>query len=723
MTTRKFGRTALIAVLALSIIMSITGGTIAWFTDEVTSANNVITSGNLDIELYHTNKTITAEEKVGAATELFDDVTRWEPGVVSYENLTIKNEGNLALKYVMTINATNENTVNGNGLSTALKVALVEGGVTATERETLLSSIPAGQWTTFAQFKASGALLPKDSTLELPDGVTADKETKTYGLVIYWQPGTDDNKWNVNNGKTVSDYVAGQNNNYLHIDLGVKLNATQLTAEDDAFGSDYDAAAHWADISWYTANPDATEFTINSFEELAGLAQIVNGTAANKTQTAEALHDDFAGKTVKLGANIDLKNIEWTPIGRIGVTSTDFTYAFRGTFDGANYTVSNLKVSNEGWAGLFGIAYKADLKNVNLKDVTLNSSRMTGSLVGQLYGSIENCHVNGAEIKVVPNAVANGFDNGDKVGGIVGWLGDNGNNRTLKGCSATNVNLTAYRDVGGIAGYVASSTNVNNNTSTSVTININQNKNYYGVKDFNAGLIYGRKGGNITESGNTAVNGNIVLVAVPAAYANETYNIPEGVTVIGSYAFAYNDNIKKIVLPSTVTTLNDRAFRDTSASEVVLNEGLTNISYQAFRNASNVTSVEIPSTVTTISKEAFQNSGIKTLTIPATVTTLEYGGCRDMKKLETVIIKGNLDIPVYAFRACTNLKTVVLEGEDVTFGGGSSGMIFTTKENGDGSAITIYVANETVKGRLLAADTAAKDYGGYKIEIGNFPSI
>lgn len=44
-------------------------------------------------------------------------------------------------------------------------------------------------------------------------------------------------------------------------------------------------------------------------------------------------------------------------------------------------------------------------------------------------------------------------------------------------------------------------------------------------------------------------------------------------------------------------------------------------------------------------------------------------------------------------------------------------MIFTNKENGDGSAITVYVANETVKERLLAADTAAKDYGGYKIKI------
>lgn len=51
MTTRKLGRAILIAVLALSIIMSVTGGTIAWFTDEVTSAGNEIKAGTLDVKL------------------------------------------------------------------------------------------------------------------------------------------------------------------------------------------------------------------------------------------------------------------------------------------------------------------------------------------------------------------------------------------------------------------------------------------------------------------------------------------------------------------------------------------------------------------------------------------------------------------------------------------------------------------------------------------------
>ena len=43
----------------------------------------------------------------------------------------------------------------------------------------------------------------------------------------------------------------------------------------------------------------------------------------------------FNGKTVKLTASIDLKNEEWTPIGKNGAP-------FQGTFDGQGNTVSNL---------------------------------------------------------------------------------------------------------------------------------------------------------------------------------------------------------------------------------------------------------------------------------------------------------------------------------------------------------------------------------------------
>ena len=53
MTKAKTTKRALLSsVLALFLCFAmLIGTTFAWFTDSVTSANNIITSGNLDIEL------------------------------------------------------------------------------------------------------------------------------------------------------------------------------------------------------------------------------------------------------------------------------------------------------------------------------------------------------------------------------------------------------------------------------------------------------------------------------------------------------------------------------------------------------------------------------------------------------------------------------------------------------------------------------------------------
>ena len=51
-TKRSLLMSALALVLCVSMLV---GSTFAWFTDSVTSANNIIKSGNLDVELYYNN--------------------------------------------------------------------------------------------------------------------------------------------------------------------------------------------------------------------------------------------------------------------------------------------------------------------------------------------------------------------------------------------------------------------------------------------------------------------------------------------------------------------------------------------------------------------------------------------------------------------------------------------------------------------------------------------
>ena len=91
------------------------------------------------------------------------------------------------------------------------------------------------------------------------------------------------------------------------------------------------------------------EYVIVSEEGLWSLADHVNsGTKAINT---------FAGKTFKLGVDIDLKNQDWTPIG------SGFT--FDGTFDGDGHTIKNLNVNVSELAGLFGSVH-GTIKNVKV---------------------------------------------------------------------------------------------------------------------------------------------------------------------------------------------------------------------------------------------------------------------------------------------------------------------------------------------------------------------
>ncbi|MDO5115396.1 MAG: hypothetical protein Q4D58_04805 [Synergistaceae bacterium] len=90
--------------------------------------------------------------------------------------------------------------------------------------------------------------------------------------------------------------------------------------------------------------------TITTGAQLAGLAASVNGGT------------DYAAYTVRLGDDINLNNLSWTPIGRFFNYGNASNRAFCGTFDGAGYTIRGLNVVNNqaNWstrgetAGLFG---------------------------------------------------------------------------------------------------------------------------------------------------------------------------------------------------------------------------------------------------------------------------------------------------------------------------------------------------------------------------------
>ena len=86
-------RLAASAVLIVASIALFLGLTFAWFTDSVTNKGNRIQAGTLDVQLLKNGVDISE-----SADPVFSH-NAWEPGYSTGASLSVKNAGNLALKY------------------------------------------------------------------------------------------------------------------------------------------------------------------------------------------------------------------------------------------------------------------------------------------------------------------------------------------------------------------------------------------------------------------------------------------------------------------------------------------------------------------------------------------------------------------------------------------------------------------------------------------------
>jgi hypothetical protein len=133
---------------------------------------------------------------------------------------------------------------------------------------------------------------------------------------------------------------------------------------------------------------DGIVMTGNGVGENEDEANVYYISSAEGLKWVEAQEDKFfAGKTIKLANDIDMT----------GVTIEKPIHFWNGrtTFDGQNYTISNLTMSTTSTEkkpfGLFGGT--ADIKNVKFDNANISGYSYVAVVAGNLYGNIENCHV------------------------------------------------------------------------------------------------------------------------------------------------------------------------------------------------------------------------------------------------------------------------------------------------------------------------------------------
>ena len=86
-----------------------------------------------------------------------------------------------------------------------------------------------------------------------------------------------------------------------------------------------------------------------------------------------------------------------------------------------------------------------------------------------------------------------------------------------------------------------------------------------------------------------------------------SFEIPEGTTSIGAYAFAYCLSLASIIIPDGVTSIGEGAFGGCSGlTSVTIGNGVTSIGDSAFYGCTGLTSITIPDSVTSIEYYAFR---------------------------------------------------------------------------------------------------------------------
>ena len=186
-------------------------------------------------------------------------------------------------------------------------------------------------------------------------------------------------------------------------------------------------------------------------------------------------------------------------------------------------------------------------------------------------------------------------------------------------------------------------------------------------------------------------------------YGLTSISIPNSVKTINNYAFQSCTNLTSITIPASVTTISTGVFNNCRSIESItvdsnnttfdsrndcnaiikksnnqlvygcrntdIPSNVKSIGQYAFYGHTGLTSITIPSGVTSIGAYAFYNTRLISITIPSGVTVINNSLFNSCSNLETVVFEGNVtSIGNSVFQSCTSLASVTLPDTITTIG-------------------------------------------------------
>ena len=407
MKEKRVTKKAILASLLSVVVCSsmLIGTSYAWFTDSAVSTGNKIVSGKLSIDFMEKNTDGEYESVDGKAIYTYD---RWEPGYVSWNNLKVTTDGNLALKY--TLNFTSKGDIKNAKLAEAIDVYYAPGEIAKPavdptrpttaqilDVESIEGTTDSGApvklrklgtlkdaFAGNANFKMEDTLIPEDAK-PAPGGAADTDDYATLVLVMREEAG----------------------NEYQNLSIpefDVSIFGTQYTYEIDTFDNQYDK--------------DAPAITVSSQADLKdAIKNVVDGgkvVLAPNTEITDPI-------VVNNGKHFDLD-----------LGGNDLSKGFRVYY--GDVTVSNGTITNAGDQGLMIWPNAADdvtkvtiAENVTITGdwgITLFNADdgNAANIVVDMYGTVEgNIFVNGLlkegnSVVNVYGTVNGGSDDGKSIG-------------------------------------------------------------------------------------------------------------------------------------------------------------------------------------------------------------------------------------------------------------------------------------------------------------------
>lgn len=312
-----------------------------------------------------------------------------------------------------------------------------------------------------------------------------------------------------------------------------------------SFAKQLNISAQAVDTSWYIESDDVSTYTLKDSGDLYGFALL-------------ARSNNFTGKTIQLGADIEVNtgksttegwNKNQSSDGTDITNGTDFMWLpigntskyFDGRFDGQMHTISGVYLdTTTSYQGLFGATdVNANISNFYLKNsyfvsTGATSTQMLGSIVGNARGTFANIYSN-AIVESRGCTYAAGM-----IGGTAGSSTVTMSNCWFDGSVSANVVQSYY---GGFVGVARTKTTLTNCLNTA-DITHNGDVGTAGI----GGFV-----GRVTENGNVDISYSINTGNVLRKYSrSQNYGlfvgrIDLGKTVNANYSHSLNYSNKCLV--------------------------------------------------------------------------------------------------------------------------------------------------------------------------------